>query len=230
MHHVLLAEDNRLNQLVAVGALHRLDCDVEVVTNGAEAVDAWSKASYDAVLLDVMMPEVDGYQAASRIRAAEADENRSRTPIIGLSARALDTDRQAAVRAGMDDYIVKPLRQPDLEAAFARWVVPAPDTPATPPPTRVRPTSIVDVDRGRCRITLQGVFDELCVKDARSHVTRLVWANRDAAWTIDCTEASNAYGCIQILRSAHGVLGSGGTMTVIGADPELADLVAARFP
>ena len=230
MHSLLLAEDNRLNQLVAVGALKRLNCAVEVVTTGASAIEAWSRGDFDAVLLDVMMPDVDGYEAAARIRTAESAGNVRRTPIIGLSARALESDRQAAIGAGMDDYLVKPLRKDDLEVALDRWIVPADrDQPVVPERTGT-PSALVDIDRDACRITLRGSFDEAAVMDARSRAGRFVRARHTAAWTVDCSEASDARGCIQVLRSVRGALAGGGSMTVVGADAELSALAASRFP
>jgi len=120
MHRILLAEDNRLNQLVAIGALNHLDCEVEVVDCGAKAVEACVNGAFDAVLMDIMMPDMDGYQATAKIREAEAGGRR--TPIIGLSARAMDGDRETALDAGLDDYLTKPLREEQLRAAFDRWI------------------------------------------------------------------------------------------------------------
>ena len=122
MTRILLAEDNRLNQLVAVGTLKRLECDVEIVGSGSEAVEACLAGDFDAVLMDIMMPGMDGYQATARIRAAQAADGSRRTPIIGLSARAMEGDRETALFAGLDDYLTKPLREDQLRAAFGRWI------------------------------------------------------------------------------------------------------------
>ena len=125
MYRILLAEDNRLNQLVAVGTLKRLECEVEIVDCGSKAVEACLAGNFDAVLMDIMMPGMDGYQATARIRSAQAVEGTMRTPIIGLSARAMDGDRETALFAGLDDYLTKPLREDQLRAAFARWIRPS---------------------------------------------------------------------------------------------------------
>lgn len=122
MPHILLAEDNRLNQLVAVGVLRNLGHEVEIVDDGAKAVEACLRGSFDAVLMDIMMPVMDGYEATARIRAGQEATGSARTPIIGLSARAMDGDREVALEAGLDDYLTKPLREEQLRASFARWI------------------------------------------------------------------------------------------------------------
>lgn len=122
MHRVLLAEDNKLNQIVAAGTLQKLGYDVEIVDGGVDAVEACRHAKFDVVLMDVMMPDMDGYQATAEIRSLEATTGGARTPIIGLSARAMDGDREIALAAGFNDYLTKPLREDDLKDALERWV------------------------------------------------------------------------------------------------------------
>ena len=122
MHQILLAEDNKLNQLVAVGTLKHLGCEVQIVDGGAKAVEACLNGDFDAVLMDIMMPDMDGYEATAQIRARQAESGQRRTPIIGLSARAMEGDRETALFAGLDDYLTKPLRQDLLQAAFERWI------------------------------------------------------------------------------------------------------------
>jgi CheY-like chemotaxis protein len=122
MHRVLLAEDNKLNQIVAAGTLQKLGYDVEIVDGGVDAVEACRHNRFDVILMDVMMPDMDGYEATSEIRAGELDRGEAHTPIIGLSARAMDGDRQIALDAGFNDYLTKPLREDDLKDALDRWI------------------------------------------------------------------------------------------------------------
>lgn len=122
MHRVLLAEDNKLNQIVAAGTLRKLGYDVEIVDGGVAAVEACSSTQFDAVLMDVMMPDMDGYQATAEIRANEVTSSRPHTPVIGLSARAMDGDREIALEAGFNDYLAKPLREHELQDALERWI------------------------------------------------------------------------------------------------------------
>ena len=122
MHRVLLAEDNRLNQVVAAGTLQKLGYDVTIVDGGVDAVEACRHGQFDAVLMDVMMPDMDGYQATAEIRSLEALRGGPHTPVIGLSARAMDGDREIALAAGFNDYLTKPLREDELKDALERWI------------------------------------------------------------------------------------------------------------
>jgi len=117
---VLLAEDNEINQMVAKMMLSRFGCEVEAVDNGSRAVDAVIEGNYDVVLMDVHMPEMDGYMATGAIRKAEKGTTR-RIPIIAMTAKAMAGDRELCLEAGMDDYIVKPVRPEDLYTVLHKW-------------------------------------------------------------------------------------------------------------
>jgi PAS domain S-box-containing protein len=115
---VLLADDAKINQLVGVAMLERLGCLVDVVSNGAEAVDAVLRTEYDVVLMDCLMPVMDGYEATARIRRLE--DGSRHTPIIALTASAMVGDREKCLAAGMDDYLAKPLDRSALAGVVAR--------------------------------------------------------------------------------------------------------------
>jgi CheY-like chemotaxis protein len=118
--HVLLAEDNAVNRLVAVRMLQRLGCTVEIAMTGREALEAVSRTRYDLVFMDCQMPEMDGYQATAAIRAQRAADS-AHVPIIALTANALEDDRGKCHGAGMDDFLTKPVSMVDLETMLARW-------------------------------------------------------------------------------------------------------------
>ncbi len=115
---ILLAEDNAVNQKLAATLLDKAGYSVEVVANGLEAVKRVGEQHYDAVLMDVQMPELDGFEATQRIRLNEGGGRH--TPIIAMTAHALKGDRERCLAAGMDDYISKPLQPQALLAALER--------------------------------------------------------------------------------------------------------------
>ncbi len=117
---VLLAEDNPVNQKVATRMLDKLGHMVDVVANGLEAVQAVRKLPYDVILMDCQMPEMDGYTATADIRSLEGSG--SHTPIIAMTANAMQGDRERCLEAGMDDYIAKPIRTEELYATLGRWI------------------------------------------------------------------------------------------------------------
>jgi signal transduction histidine kinase/CheY-like chemotaxis protein len=118
---VLLAEDNEVNQWVAVRMLERLGCEVRVAKNGAEAVQMVFADQYDFVLMDCQMPVIDGYAATEQIRARERGARR--IPIVALTAHALAEDRTRCLQVGMDDFITKPVGLDDLRNVLERYVV-----------------------------------------------------------------------------------------------------------
>jgi len=108
---VLLAEDNPVNQALAVKLLQKRGHEVTVAGNGREVVEKWLDGHYDLILMDIQMPEMDGLEATRKIRAEEKD---SHTPIIAMTAHAMKGDREKCLAAGMDGYVAKPVRAKEL--------------------------------------------------------------------------------------------------------------------
>jgi PAS domain S-box-containing protein len=118
---ILVVEDNRVNQIIARQILNRLGCKVEVAANGREACQAMLRRSYDLVLMDCQMPEMDGFEATRNIRAAETGKRR--TPIVALTAGVLKEERDQCYAAGMDDFLSKPINRGLLESTLKKWLL-----------------------------------------------------------------------------------------------------------
>ncbi len=118
---VLVAEDSTVNRKVAVRILEKLGCRVDVAVDGVKAIKKLEKRPYDLILMDCQMPEMDGYQATAEIRTRQGAGRD--TPIIAMTAHAMQGDRERCLAAGMDDYISKPLRSEAVAAVLEQWIM-----------------------------------------------------------------------------------------------------------
>ncbi|GAB4565439.1 MAG: hypothetical protein Tsb0020_16350 [Haliangiales bacterium] len=117
---VLLVDDISINRKVAQNMLHKLGCECDMVQNGSEAVDAVLGGDYDLVLMDCLMPVMDGYEATLQIRRCEGKARQ--TPIVALTAAVMDEDRQKCLDVGMNDIIAKPLSISNLRVIISNYV------------------------------------------------------------------------------------------------------------
>ncbi|HEX2958950.1 MAG TPA: response regulator, partial [Chitinispirillaceae bacterium] len=118
---ILLAEDNEINQLVACGMLKIFGFEVKTVVNGAEAVNALTTEHFDAVLMDIQMPELDGYEATKQIRDPSSPVINHTIPIIAMTAHAGANDKDNCIKAGMNDYLTKPIDPDVLAQILLKW-------------------------------------------------------------------------------------------------------------
>ena len=117
--HVLVVEDNLVNQKLAIALLRRYGCTAEIAQNGIEGVRKASESVYDMILMDCQMPEMDGYEATRQIRR---QENGRRNTIVAMTAHALEGDMEKCLAAGMDDYIAKPISLNELQRVLMKWL------------------------------------------------------------------------------------------------------------
>jgi len=118
---VLVAEDNPVNQKLAIRMLEKFNLAVDVAANGREVIDMLGRTAYDLVFMDCHMPEMDGYEATASIRRAEK-EGGTRLPIVAMTANAMQGDREKCLAAGMDDYIPKPIRREAIQEMLRKWI------------------------------------------------------------------------------------------------------------
>jgi CheY-like chemotaxis protein len=199
---VLLVEDNPTNQAVARAMLRRRGYRADVAANGREAVEAVDGQRYAAVLMDLQMPVLDGFEATAEIRRLEGPERR--TPIIAMTAYAMEGDRERCLAAGMDDYVSKPLRAGDLDAVLDRWIPPGVD-------------ALVD----------RAALDRLAVEFGdEARLDRLVdlFAS-EAALRMEQLAAALAGGDAGALEvAAHALRGSAGTIGAVAVSEGAAEL------
>jgi signal transduction histidine kinase/DNA-binding response OmpR family regulator/ligand-binding sensor domain-containing protein len=118
---ILLAEDNAVNQRVAQRMLQKMGHEVVLAVNGRTAVEAMTQGQFDLVLMDVQMPEMDGFEATSAIRALETELRRDSTPVVAMTAHAMSGDRELCLSAGMNDYLAKPIDVVALSAVIEKF-------------------------------------------------------------------------------------------------------------
>ncbi len=119
---ILLAEDNIVNQAVAISMLNKLGYKTDVVANGLEALEALTRIPYDLVLMDCQMPEMDGFEATAAIRDASSTVINHGVPIVAMTANAMKGDRDRCLESGMDDYLTKPVKKENLAMVLDKWL------------------------------------------------------------------------------------------------------------
>jgi signal transduction histidine kinase/DNA-binding response OmpR family regulator/HPt (histidine-containing phosphotransfer) domain-containing protein len=179
---ILIAEDNVTNQLVALGILRTLGLHAEAVANGAEAVEAVKTIPYDVILMDVQMPDMDGFEATALIRRNGGP--RRRIPIIAMTAHAMSGDRERCLAAGMNDYVTKPVSRAALAEALNRWLplspaqipssAPAPSDTAACPDAAAPNESVTESPAEQPRPGSTVASDDIGVFDKQGLLSRLM--------------------------------------------------------
>ena len=239
---ILLAEDNATNQQVALGILKKLGLRADAVADGAEAIRSLETVPYSLVLMDVQMPEMDGFEATHRIRDPESAVLDHAVPIIAMTAHAMQGDRERCLEAGMNDYVTKPISPEALAAALDRWLPRDEANPAAPAQVAQPPVAPVEAAGSKPPVfDSAGIMDRLMGDSDLARIVvdgfledapRLIAALRTA---LDAGDAAAA------IRGAHTIRGASATvggealrgvaweMEKAGVAGDLA-AVAARLP
>ena len=173
---ILVAEDNIVNQKVALGMLGKLGYRADVVSNGKEAVEALERKPYDLVFMDIQMPELDGFEATQAVRDPQSRVRNPRIPIIAMTAHAMKGDRERCLAEGMDDYVSKPIQLKELADAIDRQSSGTPRLEPPEPPEAPVPESEKEIfdgtsllhrlegDEDLCRDILMGYVEDLPIQ------------------------------------------------------------------
>jgi CheY-like chemotaxis protein len=215
---VLLVEDNEVNQTVASDQLARLGYSVDLASNGQDALDALALRSYDIVLMDCDMPVMDGYTATAEVRKREGASEH--TPIIAMTAHAMNGDREKCLAAGMDDYITKPVKRKTLEGIFATLFGQSNFSAAQHIPSIPIATATADDS---------SLVDVVCLTDAASTTEKLrriidLYLRHTGERLEELRTALERESASDVYAIAHKCLGSSRTCGMTAIVPALAEL------
>jgi Signal transduction histidine kinase len=199
---VLLAEDNMVNQEVAMAMLQNMGVSYETVGNGKDAIEILKKQSFDVILMDCQMPEMDGFQATTAIREQESG-NDAHQVVIALTANAVSGDRERCLAAGMDDYLAKPFTQEQLFSMLSRWMksIDMPMTDPFPPSSFPEENMLVELD-SRAIEALRNLRPGLLKKVLD------IWLQESPVLLADMQQGVHQKDINRLLRAAHSLKNS----------------------
>jgi signal transduction histidine kinase/DNA-binding NarL/FixJ family response regulator len=203
-YRVLLVEDNPVNRDVAVAMLEQAGVDVTAASDGRRAIAQHEQRPFDLILMDCQMPVLDGYEATRALRQLEKNQGWARTPIVALTANAMEGDRERCLRAGMDDYLSKPVHFESLQQTLAAWL--AGTVVGTTPPSAGSGTPDVDMDMER----LTQLRELMGVERYRDFMEQVL-GNLDR-YIRDLRAAFATHDYVGLQRTAHTIKGSLGTL------------------
>ena len=210
---VLVVEDNSVNQLVAIGQLQRLGHECVVAASGAEAIEEVGNGTFDIVLMDIQMPDMDGYEATRRIR--QMPEPRRDIPVIAITAHALAGEREKCIAAGMNDYLAKPVSLEQIGAVIRLWASrESTETVAAPDVMEQDDQYVLDRERVSSFLAIsrtQEGFLEGLVKTFREDVPSRIDALRSAAANGDSHDLALA---AHAMKSSSGSVGAKRMLTM----------------
>ena len=217
---ILLVDDNEINRLVATELLGNAGLIVDVAINGKLAVHAVEKINYDAVLMDIQMPELDGYEATKLIRQSETTQPQtSATVIIAMTAHAMAGEKEKCLAAGMNDFVTKPIDTGQLFNALTRWIKPRQQESHQPPPINMvankteLPELIpgIDINAGlACVAGNKILYKDLLRRFSANHRDIL----KDIETALNMAEFNDAYRFAHTLKGVSGSIGARGVFSL----------------
>ena len=231
---ILLAEDNLINQKVALGMLRRMGFAADAVVNGRKAVDALSSDSYDLVLMDAEMPEMDGFEATRAIRDAGSPVKDHDIPVIAMTAHAMQGYRETCIQAGMDDYVSKPVNPKELQAAILRHLQRRDGEPAASAPSPQAGAAVAeagDLEPAAAESLTRDVLDG---PDARTVVPAGVVSGERVS-AAEVQHSADVLAAAPFLSSflaamPHGVVILNSCRQIVAANQAFADTVGVEDP
>ena len=221
---ILLVEDNLINQQVALGILEIQGYNVTLANNGREALEALAQGSFDLILMDCHMPEMDGFEATVQIRRREQASGANRVTIVALTANAMAQDREECLNAGMDDHLAKPFSMQTMQEMLQRWMPRAGASPAAPTPSTAAPAAASVIDRqvleqlGALRTNGKPELLARTIRLFLAEAPKIVQQLRTAASANDAPE---------MVRSAHSLNSSSANVGAIALSRYCGDIEAS---
>ena len=206
---ILVAEDNYVNQQVALEILGMYGCTVTIARDGAEAVEEFKRASFDLVFMDCQMPNKDGYEATREIRTYEG--NRSHVPIIAMTAHAMKGDREQCLSAGMDDYVSKPVDPNSVLDVLRRWLGRA-EEPIEPPRRSSSPASVTFQVEDLPTLDLKQALHNIGGKMTTFRRLAQVFMQHIPSRMYELAQAVEKMDVPEIARLAHAIQGAAGSV------------------
>jgi PAS domain S-box-containing protein len=210
---MLLAEDNQINQKIVVRTLGKAGYNIDVVQNGREAVEAAVRNEYDIIFMDVQMPVMDGYEATRAIRSKEGLSKH--TPIIAMTAHAMEGDRERCLQAGMDDYISKPIDWQEMFKLIKKWGklrIEASLSPAMSKPEKKgfaeakKDETPIDMKNAMQRFNNDKEFFKEMLREFLNYIPEQV---------LKLEEASMAGNLSEVQKTAHSIKGAAGNLSAV---------------
>jgi len=210
---ILVADDQAVNRKLTARQLERLGFTVDMAENGREAVEALGRAEYDLVFMDCHMPEMDGFTATEEIRRRESKGRR--TPIVALTASVVGPERDRCTAAGMDDYLTKPVREPDLLRVLSQWVLdarPAIDSAKTDILQQIGDddgvlAEVTSIYLGEAPARIDGIRRAIAERDAR-RLAGEAHALRSSSGNVGATRVADLCLRLEAIGSAGGIDGA----------------------